>query len=198
MRNIADWVTLTGKLVLLAPLSREHYSELLALIKKDRPDTLWYTTVPSTGTLKQDIENKLSLQAQGTMLPFVVISQADNKVVGVTTFMNIDNQTPRLEIGSTWYAKAAQRTGINTEAKYLLLKYALDDLGCIAVEFRTHRLNQASRKAIERLGATLDGILRNQRLTKAGQKRDTCVYSITDYDWIAVKTHLEWLLVKYQ
>lgn len=86
-------------------------------------------------------------------------------VVGVTTYMNVDNHTPRVEIGSTWYAKEVQRTGINTEAKYLLLKYALEDLQCIAVEFRTHILNQTSRRAIERLGAKLDGILRNHRLT---------------------------------
>ena len=111
--------------------------------------------------------------------------------------MNVDNHTPRVEIGSTWYAKEVQRTGINTEAKYLLLKYALEDLQCIAVEFRTHILNQTSRRAIERLGAKLDGILRNHRLTTNGQRRDTCIYSITDYDWQAVKTHLEWLMKKY-
>lgn len=132
------------------------------------------------------------------MLPFTIYSQANNHVVGITTFMNIDNQTPRLEIGSTWYAKEVQRTGINTEAKYLLLKYALEELQCIAVEFRTHILNQTSRRAIERLGAKLDGILRNHRLTTGGQKRDTCVYSITDYDWLSVKMHLEWLMKKYQ
>ncbi len=90
--------------------------------------------------------------------------------------------------------KRYKRTGINTEAKYLLLKYALEDLQCIAVEFRTHILNQTSRRAIERLGAKLDGILRNHRLTTNGQRRDTCIYSITDYDWQAVKTHLEWLM----
>ncbi len=131
------------------------------------------------------------------MLPFAVIDKRLERVVGVTTYMNVDNHTPRVEIGSTWYAKEVQRTGINTEAKYLLLKYALEDLQCIAVEFRTHILNQISRRAIERLGAKLDGILRNHRLTTNGQRRDTCIYSITDYDWQAVKTHLEWLMKKY-
>ena len=175
----------------------DHYSDLLELIKKDKPNELWYTTVPSPSALQQDIDHKIQLQKKGLMLPFTIISKITGRVVGVTTFMNIDNQTPRLEIGSTWYAKEVQRTGTNTEAKYLLLRYALEDLQCIAVEFRTHRLNQISRKAIERLGAKLDGILRNHRLTTNGQKRDTCVYSITDYDWPSVKTHLEWLMKKY-
>ncbi|HCN43409.1 MULTISPECIES: GNAT family N-acetyltransferase [Proteus] len=197
MKKITEWVTLEGKLVRLDPLSMDHYSDLLELIKKDKPNELWYTTVPSPSALQQDIDHKIQLQKKGLMLPFTIISKITGRVVGVTTFMNIDNQTPRLEIGSTWYAKEVQRTGTNTEAKYLLLRYALEDLQCIAVEFRTHRLNQISRKAIERLGAKLDGILRNHRLTTNGQKRDTCVYSITDYDWPSVKTHLEWLMKKY-
>lgn len=197
MKKITEWTTLEGKLVRLVPLSMEHYSELYELIEKDRPDELWYTTVPSVTELQRDIEHKLQLQQKGLMLPFTIISKANSRVVGITTFMNIDSQTPRLEIGSTWYTKEVQRTGINTEAKYLLLKYALEDLQCIAVEFRTHILNQTSRRAIERLGAKLDGILRNHRLTTTGQKRDTCVYSITDYDWESVKMHLEWLMKKY-
>lgn len=197
MKKITDWVTLEGEQVRLAPLSMKYYSELLELIKKDRPDELWYTTVPSVSELEQDIEHKLLLQEQGIMLPFVILCKLTDHVVGITTYMNIDNQTPRLEIGSTWYAKEVQRTGINTEAKYLLLKYAFEELNCIAVEFRTHILNQTSRKAIERLGAKLDGILRNHRLAKNGQKRDTCIYSITDYDWPTIKTHLEWLMKKY-
>ncbi|MEQ4923620.1 GNAT family N-acetyltransferase [Proteus hauseri] len=198
MRKITDWTTLEGKLVRLVPLTMEHYSALFKLIEEDRPDELWYTTVPSVTTLKQDIEHKIQLQEKGLMLPFTIISKADNKVVGITSFMNVDNQTPRLEIGSTWYAKRVQRTGINTEVKYLLLTYAIENLHCIAVEFRTHILNQTSRKAIERLGAKLDGILRNHRLTTGGQRRDTCIYSITDYDWNSVKIHLEWLMKKYQ
>lgn len=197
MKKITDWTTLEGKLVRLVPLTMAHYTELLELIEKDKPDELWYTTVPSITTLKQDIEHKIQLQEKGLMLPFTIISKADNSVVGITSFMNVDNQTPRLEIGSTWYAKRVQRTGINTEAKYLLLTHAIENLQCIAVEFRTHILNQTSRKAIERLGAKLDGILRNHRLTTGGQRRDTCVYSITDYDWDAVKIHLEWLMKKY-
>lgn len=197
MRKITDWTTLEGNLVRLVPLSMEHASPLRELIAKDRPDELWFTTVPSVTTLKQDIEHKRQLQKQGVMLPFAVIDKRRERVVGVTIYMNVDNHTPRVEIGSTWYAKEVQRTGINTEAKYLLLKYALEDLQCIAVEFRTHILNQTSRRAIERLGAKLDGILRNHRLTTNGQRRDTCIYSITDYDWQAVKTHLEWLMKKY-
>lgn len=197
MKKITHWVMLEGYQVRLAPLSMKYYSELFELIKKDRPDELWYTTVPSASELEQDIEDKLLLQEKGTMIPFVILCKLTGNVIGITTYMNIDNQIPRLEIGSTWYAKEVQRTGINTEVKYLLLKYAFEELDCIAVEFRTHILNQISRKAIERLGAKLDGILRNHRLAKNGQKRDTCIYSITDYDWPAVKAHLEWLMIKY-
>ena len=114
----------------------------------------------------------------------------------MTTYMNIDIAGPRLEIGSTWYARSAQRTGLNTEAKLLLLQHAFDRLGCLAVEFRTHFLNQQSRTAIERLGARLDGVLRSHQRTKDGTIRDTCVYSIIPSEWPAVRSHLVWQLEK--
>jgi RimJ/RimL family protein N-acetyltransferase len=143
-----------------------------------------------------EIDRRLGLQAAGTMLPFTVIERATQRVVGVTTYLNIDLQGPRLEIGATWYAKRVQRTPLNTEAKLLLLSYAFDRLDCLAVEFRTHFLNHQSRRAIERLGAKLDGILRQHLRMRDGTLRDTCVYSIIASEWPAVRSGLNWQLEK--
>lgn len=130
------------------------------------------------------------------MLPFAIIDRATEEIVGMTTYMHIDQATPRVEIGSTWYAQRVQRTALNTEAKLLLLTHAFETLGCVAVEFRTHFMNRQSRRAIERLGAKLDGILRNHFLTENGTLRDTCVYSILISEWPTVRTHLEHQLAK--
>ena len=143
-----------------------------------------------------EIDRRLALQASGSMLPFTVIDNAAGRPVGMTTYMNIDRANRHLEIGSTWYRKRAQRTAINTEAKLLLLGHAFERLDCIAVEFRTHVLNQQSRRGIERLGAKLDGILRSHQIMPNGTLRDTCVYSIVAPEWPTVKTHLEWQLTK--
>ena len=137
------------------------------------------------------------------MVPFAVIDMrpavpTHGKAVGMTTFMNIDAHNRRLEIGSTWYAQSVQRSAINTECKLMLLTHAFQDLNCIAVELRTHRLNYESRTAIERLGAKLDGILRNHQInmhpSANGALRDTCVYSIIDHEWPAVESHLSYRL----
>ena len=126
------------------------------------------------------------------MLPCTVIDRPRGRVVGMTTYMNIDPAGPRVEIGSTWYARGVQRSGLNTEAKLLLLAHAFDRLGCLAVEFRTHFLNHQSRRAIERLGARLDGVLRHHQRMRDGTLRDTCVYSITGPEWPTVHSHLTW------
>ncbi len=130
------------------------------------------------------------------MLPFTVIERATGQTVGMTTYMNVDTINRRVEIGSTWYARRVQRTALNTEAKLLLLTHAFDIMGCIAVEFRTHFMNEQSRRAIERLGAKLDGILRNHSVAANGTLRDTCVYSIIASEWPTVRAHLEWQLIK--
>ena len=140
-----------------------------------------------------ELDRRLSLT---TMLPFAIIDIASGKAVGMTTYMNIDAANTRVEIGSTWMRKSAQRTRINTEAKLLMLAHAFDTLGCIAVEFRTHAMNVQSRRAIERLGAKLDGILRNHMVMANGTLRDTAVYSILPHEWPAVRANLEWQLVK--
>ena len=124
------------------------------------------------------------------MVPFTVWDVATGTIVGMTTYMNIDHANRRLEIGHTWYAGRVQRTGLNTEAKRLLLAHAFETLGCIAVEFRTHVLNRQSRRAIERLGANLDGILRSHQVSPDGALRDTCVYSIIACEWPTIRTNL--------
>ena len=143
--------------------------------------------------MRENIQQKLAKQAAGTMIPFTVLDHT-GRIVGMTTYMNIDHETPRVEIGSTWYAQTVQRTGLNTQAKLLLLGHAFETLACLAVEFRTHYLNQQSRRAIERLGARLDGILRHHAIARDGTLRDTAVYSITAPEWPAIKSHLHGLL----
>ena len=128
--------------------------------------------------------------AKKQALPFVVKTKADNKIVGSTRYLNIEKDIRRLEIGATWYAKNVQRSGVNTDCKILLLQHAFENLHCKAVEFRTHRMNEQSRRAIERLGAVQDGILRSHRIMPDGSLRDTVVYSIIEGEWPTVKTHL--------
>jgi RimJ/RimL family protein N-acetyltransferase len=154
---------------------------------------LWYTAVPSPDGMAAEIDRRLGLQATGSMLPFTVFD-ADGRVVGMTTYMNIDAKNRRVEIGSTWYAKSAQRTPLNTECKLMLLSHAFETLDCIAVEFRTGFFNYASRRAIERLGAKQDGILRSHQHYADGSLRDTVVFSIVAHEWPAVKRHLEFKL----
>jgi RimJ/RimL family protein N-acetyltransferase len=143
--------------------------------------------------LAKEIDRRLSLRAAGSMLPFTVFDAA-GRIVGMTTYMNVDAANRRVEIGSTWYAKRVQRTALNTQSKLLLLTHAFDKLGCIAVEFRTHFFNQQSRGGIERLGAKLDGILRNHQIATNGTLRDTVVYSIIAAEWPTVRAHLTYQL----
>ena len=130
------------------------------------------------------------------MLPFAILDARSGRAVGMTTYMNIEAAHHRLEIGSTWYRRSVQRTGINTECKYLLLRHAFERLDCLAVEFRTHVINRQSRNAIERLGAKQDGILRAHMILANGTIRDTVVYSILASEWPAVRANLIWLMEK--
>jgi RimJ/RimL family protein N-acetyltransferase len=141
----------------------------------------------------KEIDRRLGLQAAGSMLPFTVFD-GSGKIVGMTTYMNIDAANRRVEIGSTWYGKSAQRGPLNTQCKLLLLTHAFETLDCIAVEFRTHFFNHQSRRAIERLGAKQDGILRSHQVAPNGTLRDTVVYSITAAEWPTVRTHLNYQL----
>lgn len=182
-------ITLTGEHAALEPLAREHVEGLTEAVRDGELWKLWYTAIPRSEGMAAEIERRLALQTTGSMLPFTV-RDAGGRIAGMTTYMNIDAANKRLEIGSTWYARRVQRTALNTECKLLLLGQAFETLDCIAVEFRTHFLNQQSRRGIERLGARLDGILRNHQRTANGTLRDTCVYSITADEWPTVKAHL--------
>ena len=189
-------VTLHSKTVQLEPLSIDHVSDLINAVKDGNLYNHWYTSIPQPKNMKIEIERRLKLQDMGTMLPFAVISLKTEKAVGMTTYMNVDKENKRVEIGSTWYAKSVQRTSLNTECKLMLLEHAFENLACICVEFRTHFMNHQSRRGIERLGAKLDGILRSNAIQKNGTIRDTAVYTIISSEWSSVKANLEYQLVK--
>ncbi len=198
MTALHDPVSFGGRHARLEPLARHHRDDLAEAVRDGELWKLWYTTVPAPEGMAAEIERRLGLHAQGSMLPFAVIAQQGElagKAVGMTTYMNIDAAHRRLEIGSTWYRRAVQRSAINTECKRLLLGHAFETLGCIAVEFRTHWLNHASRRGIERLGAKLDGVLRSHMINThpdaRGALRDTCVYSIIAGEWPSVRSHLD-------
>jgi len=187
-------VTLRSSLVTLAPLDHCHREELVEAVNDGELFKLWYTTVPAPETMATEIDRRLNQQAAGAMLPFAVIENATGRAVGMTNYLNVDAVNRRVEIGATWYRKSMQRTGVNTHAKLLLLGHAFETLNCIAVEFRTHFFNHQSRRAIERLGAKLDGVLRSHQIAANGTLRDTCVYSIIASEWPSVKAHLTWQL----
>ncbi len=186
-------ITLRGRYTTLEPLTHEHHDSLAEATKDGELWKLWYTSVPSPDGMSTEIDRRLDLRSKGSMLPFAVLD-ADGTAVGMTTYMNIDAANRRVEIGSTWYARRSQRTALNTECKLLLMQHAFETLGCIAVEYRTSTFNHKSRRAIERLGARLDGILRNHQHHIDGSLRDTCVYSIIQSEWPTVKTHLAFQL----
>lgn len=183
--------TLRGKLVTLEPLAHHHKDALTRAARDGEMWRLWYTLVPAPDEMAAEIERRLELQRLGSMLPFTARRNDTGEVIGMTTFMNIDATTPRVEIGSTWNAKSAHATGTNPESKLLLLGHAFDVWGCPAVEFRTDFHNHQSRTAIERLGAKLDGVLRSHLRPVAGYTRDTVVYSIIKSEWAGVRLGLE-------
>jgi RimJ/RimL family protein N-acetyltransferase len=188
--SFAVTVSLHGQHVSLVPLAHAHGDDLAEAVRDGELWTLWYTSIPAPDRMHAEIDRRLELQKQASMLPFAVIEKSTGRAVGMTTFMHIDAVNRRVEIGSTWYRKRVQRSALNTECKLLLLTHAFEQLNCIAVEFRTHFFNQQSRAAIVRLGAKLDGILRQHQIAANGSLRDTCLYSILDSEWPAVKAHL--------
>jgi len=187
-------LTLRGAHAILEPLSHTHHDALVEAVRDGELWNLWYTLIPAPDQMRAEIDRRLGLQRQGSMLPFAVLDPASGGAVGMTTYMNIEAEHHRLEIGSTWYRKSVQRSALNTECKLMLLRHAFEVLDCIAVEFRTHYFNVQSRRAIERLGAKLDGILRNHRRSTDGTLRDTCVYSIICSEWPTVKSNLQFQL----
>ncbi|MBG0738118.1 GNAT family N-acetyltransferase [Paeniglutamicibacter antarcticus] len=183
-------LTLAGELVTLEPLTTDHHDGLVAAVQDGELWNLWYTSVPRPEEMGAEIERRLELQELGLMIAFTARRNADGRIIGMTTYMNIDAANRRLEIGSTWNAAGVQGTGTNAESKLLLLSHAFDVQGCIAVEFRTHWMNQQSRAAIARLGAKQDGVLRNHSRLADGSLRDTVVFSIIDTEWPTVRNGL--------
>ena len=187
-------VPLAGRAVALEPLSLDHAAELAEAVRDGELWRTWYTHVPEPGKVPAEIERRLSLQEAGAMAPWSIRRRDTGALCGMTTYMHLDPANRRLEIGSTWLAASAQRTPINTEAKLLLLTRAFDELDCIAVEFRTHWHNRASREAIARLGAKQDGVLRSHQIGADGSLRDTVVFSIVASEWPAVRLNLHYRL----
>ncbi|WP_422665068.1 GNAT family N-acetyltransferase [Agrococcus beijingensis] len=187
--SILDRPVLTHPLATLEPLSHEHAADLaLAAAEGELWERAWYTSVPEPSAVGAEIDRRLALLDAGTMAPWTIV--VAGRAVGQTTYMNIEAETPRLEIGSTWMAVSQQGTGVNAAIKLLMLERAFEVLGCVAVEFRTHWHNRQSRDAIERLGAKQDGVLRSHQVYK-GTLRDTVVYSIVASEWPAVRRGLE-------
>lgn len=183
-------ITFTGKYALLEPLAIEHLADLQFAAADGELWNLWYTSVPKPDEAAAHMQFRLSERARGTMMPFIVRRAADGCIVGATAFCNIVAVHRRLEIGYTWYSHSVQRTAINTEVKLMMLQYAFEALDCIAVDLCTHHMNLASRAAIERLGARLDGVLRSNGIDRRGTIRDTYSYSIIAPEWPAVKQNL--------
>ena len=196
MKRWIEPVTLAGRHATLEPLSREHAPALAEAVADGELWELWYTFPPRPEGVAAYVDAALRMRDEQGAMPFVVRRAADGRVVGCTRYFNVEPAHRRLEIGHTWYAASAQRTAVNTECKRMLLGHAFETLDCIAVEFRTHFMNQASRRAIERLGAKLDGILRSHQISPNGTLRDTCVYSIVAHEWPAVKANLDWMLAR--
>jgi N-acetyltransferase len=186
-------ITIKGRHVTLEPLARDHEEALKRAAADGELWRLWYTSVPAPDKTAAYIDAALAMRERDGAMPFVVCS-ATGEIVGCTRYFHVDAPNRRLEIGYTWYAKRVQRSAVNTECKLLLLTHAFETLKCIAVEFRTHWFNHASREAILRLGAKQDGVLRNHQVSTDGSYRDTVVFSIIDSEWPAVKSHLRFML----
>ena len=187
-------VTLKGCHATVEPLGREHEEALRRAAADGELWRLWYTSVPAPEKTAAYIDAALAMRERDGAMPFVVRETATGEVVGCTRYFHVDAANRRLEIGYTWYAKRVQRTALNTECKLLLLTHAFEKLKCIAVEFRTHWFNHASREAILRLGAKQDAVLRNHQISPDGSYRDTVVFSIIEGEWPAVKQHLVYQL----
>jgi RimJ/RimL family protein N-acetyltransferase len=185
-------VLLTGSIVRLEPLSEAHVPDL-TVVSQDESiwDFLPYGNINTEAKMSEHVKMLLARAARGTDLPFVVVLLESNKPIGCSRYLEIREDHRALEIGGTWYARAYQRSGVNTECKYLLIKHAFETLGCIRVQFKTDARNQRSQKSLERIGAVKEGTLRRQMITADGHVRDSIYYSIIESEWPSVKATLE-------
>ena len=194
-------VTLEGKYVLLRPPSINDLEELSSAAQDGEIWNNPYALFPTPSEMSEYLQNLMKEEEEQeqkkTILPFIIINKQSNKIVGSTRYLNIDYDNNRVEIGHTWIAKSYRRTVVNTESKLLMLQHAFENLNCIAVEIRTDILNTVSRKAIERLGAKQDGILRNHKIMRNGRIRDTVCYSIIQSEWPTVKENLLQKIIYY-
>ncbi|MDK2596222.1 GNAT family N-acetyltransferase [Pseudoalteromonas obscura] len=188
--------TIEGEVVLLEPIARSHCEDLIAAVNDGQNWRLWYASVPSPEDMYSYVDKALANMEHGEMA-YVVKTKSDNKIVGTTRFYDVKENHKRASIGYTWYSNSVRRTAVNTECKYLLMSHLFDARDAMSLEFKTHFFNQASRTAIERLGAKLDGVLRSHQIMPDGSIRDTAVYSILAHEWPAVKNNLLAKLEKY-
>ena len=193
----SDQPVLAGATVVLRPLEREHSQALLDAAGDGKLWEMTLTIIPGPDSMTNFIDAALADRDTGTVMPFVICHSATNAVLGSTRFWKMDPKNKKLEIGHTWLSVSAQRSGVNIEAKYLLLTYAFETLGCVRVQFTTDVLNEKSRKAILNIGATQEGIVRHERIMPDGRKRNSVRFSIIDDEWPGVKTMLERKMTKY-
>jgi len=190
-------LTLVGQHVCLVPPDLKYVDDL---VQAAQPNEIWEFIATAPGQSRAEMQawiNQAIAETQnGTRIWFIIIRKSDNRAIGATSFMDIHRQDRNLEIGGTWITTSAWRTPINTECKYLLLKHAFETLGCVRVQLKTDARNIRSQRAIERLGAVKEGVLRKHMLTRTGYIRDTVMYSIIDTEWQAVKARLEEFLKK--
>lgn len=191
MNNGISQPTLSGRLVVLRPLVPEHEGALLEAAADGELWNLKVTVVPGPQTVRQYIAAALARKREGSAMPYVIVRKDTGRIVGSTRYWKIDAANRRLEIGSTWLSASAQRTGINTEAKYLMLEYAFEAMRCVRVQFTTDQLNARSRAAIMRLGARPEGIVRNERIMPDGRKRNSVRFSILDTEWPEARALLQ-------
>jgi RimJ/RimL family protein N-acetyltransferase len=184
-------IDLTGVTVELQPLQLNHTSQLLEAAADGELWNMTLTVVPGPDTVEQYVAIALEGRQAGTVMPFVIVQRETGKVVGSTRFWKIDRKNRKLEIGHTWLSESSQRSGINTEVKYLLLTHAFEAMNCVRVQFTTDELNEKSRAAILRIGATQEGIVRHERIMPDGRKRNSVRFSIIDSEWPTVKALLE-------
>jgi len=191
-------ITLTGRVVRLEPLSEAHVPDLAVA---GRDENIWhfmlYGNIQTEAQMRAWVQDILGRQSKGTDLPFAVIDLESGRAIGSTRYLDIRRSDRGLEVGGTWYAPAFQHTTVNTECKFMLLKHAFEVLGCVRVQFKTDLRNVRSQRAIERLGAVKEGILRNHIITPEGYLRSSVYYSILDSEWPAVKTRLAEKLEHY-
>ena len=189
-------ITLTGTTVELRPLQREHSAALVQAAADGQLWNLKVTNVPGPDTVDKYVDIALAGRDAGTMMPFVIVRRDTGEVVGSTRFWKVDRVNRKLEIGHTFISQSVQKSGVNTEAKLLLLTHAFEVMDCVRVQFTTDELNEKSRAAILRLGAVQEGIVRHERIMPDGRKRNSVRFSIIDSEWPQVKANLQAKLLR--